>query len=201
METANVFLLSAILVVNLIGGGVLVRWLVRHIGALEGTVATQAKTLQTVEGLNTTVLNVIKAIDPDRWAREVSAYKELIDSKAAAFIEEERRKIARQQQGTVQQVGAVLKMVADENARHYKLILSLLPFVPKANRLAAIRGADLSEPSRQGLLQSAESAPEWSLSLTGGLHVTPQVGDLSAVPGTGVFTVTSTPMPPESPRQ
>jgi hypothetical protein len=90
----EVVVVASIAAVNVIGCGVLVRWLVRQINALKGAVAAHEQTIQAVGTLNRTVLEVFKG--PERWAKEVEIHKRLADEKAAALVEREREKWERQ---------------------------------------------------------------------------------------------------------
>ena len=81
-------------VVNVVGGGLVIRWLVRQIEALKGTVDAQDKTLKTIGQVNQTLVEVFKTMDPERWAKEVQIHKQLADEKARAIVDQERQKLA-----------------------------------------------------------------------------------------------------------
>jgi hypothetical protein len=78
--------LGAIVVINFIGLSVLVSWLVRtiralqgNVAALEGTVRAQEQHIKSIAEINRSVVEVFKAMDPERWAKEVRYHKELAD--------------------------------------------------------------------------------------------------------------------------
>jgi hypothetical protein len=57
-------------------------------GTGSGNCAAALSSGSLVDGLS----RISKASDPERWAKEVAIHKELADQKAAAIVEEERRK-------------------------------------------------------------------------------------------------------------
>jgi hypothetical protein len=156
----QVILTAAIAALNLIGGTILVRWLVRHIRALEGTVSAQAKTLETVERLNKLALDVIAALDPERWAKEVAIHKELADKKVETILELEQRRLDRERedlagatQFAIEQSAAAMKDNADN-------VIELLPYIPKSQRAAAIGRLTFSDDLKGVLYEYAEGVPE-----------------------------------------
>lgn len=155
---------ACIAAVNLIGLGVLVRWLVRHIHVLEGnvrvlegTVQAQQETLDTIGGLNRMAIEVIKAMDPERWAKEVQIHKDLADKKAAALIEDEKQRIAK---GT----GAAIGDVLGRYEAIFGLTLSVMPYIPKAQRAGLIRASVLG-PLEAPLLKLADETIDLSVGL------------------------------------
>lgn len=157
-------LIAANLAVSVIGGAVLVKWLVRHIRALEGTVKAQGETLATVTGLNNTFVNVFKAVDPDRWAKEVTVHKELADRKAAALVEEAERKFREERTALSSQTLEGVERMADLYGEAMSLALRFMPWVPKGHRPALIAGTKLTDHVKTGLTEMAESelVPDWS---------------------------------------
>ena len=141
-------------VANLAGVALLLKW----ISALKGTVAAQEMALKTLSGLNATVLEIIKALDPERWAKEVQIHKRLADEKAAAIVEDERTKRRRD-------VAELTEFAFAEARSRYSIILRLLPYVPKLQRADLITDPGVMTETRDQLLQAAEQFPD--LSFTG----------------------------------
>lgn len=153
MDLAAVVLTAAVLAVNLIGGTILVRWLVRTIKALESTVSAQGQTIATIGQINTTVLEVFKAMDPERWAKEVEIHKKLTDEKLEALLERKGREIEAQ-----------ATEAREEAIRHLKnfvhLGIELIPYVPKHLRITVISGLAIPDDMKIVFLDYAEEVPD-----------------------------------------
>jgi hypothetical protein len=158
-------LLSILIVMNVIGGWSVIRWLHRNIRALEGNVAAlqgtvkaQSETLETVGSLNKTALEMIRAVDPERWAKEVEVHKRLADAKATAIVDGERRKLGEvleQAKGTREEAIRIVEPIL-------LLALRAIGHVPKHRRREVIQAANLTPDSERDFLDFAEEAPDLS---------------------------------------
>ena len=155
--TRQEMLLWAMLVLDVLGFGGLIYWMRQRIGALEAVVATQTKTLDTVNGLNRIVLEVIQALDPERWAKEVKVHKELADQKVEALIESERR----ERQKELQTASA---FALDVTKTHINDVFELLPYIPQSHRAPAIAKLGFDAEVKKVLYTYAEQAPEYGVS-------------------------------------
>jgi len=148
--------------VNVIGGGLVIRWLVRQINALKGTVAAQDATLKTIGEVNRTVLEVFRAMDPQRWAKEVQIHKRFADEKAQAIIEDERRKYEREKEETARRGKDAVAFLFEETQRYIGAIIDLMPYVPKETRQSVLKEMRVSEHIRRILTEVADRSPDWS---------------------------------------
>jgi hypothetical protein len=160
-------ILSAALALNIIGGTILVGWLVRtiralqgNITALEGTVKAQEHTLQAVGQINRTVLEVFKVLDPERWAAEVEVHKKFADARAAATIEQTQQRYKRELETAEQNTRLTVQGVTHWFTPYVKLTLNFLAYVPMAQRRAAIEAAGFEEEAKAVMLREAEQTPE-----------------------------------------
>jgi len=146
------WLMWGILVLDVLGFGGLIVWLRERIGALEGTVKAQAKTLDTVERLNKVVLGVLSALDPERWANKVKIHKELADGKVETILEAERRQRDKENKNLAAAFSASIKT-------HVTDVLDLLPYIPRAQRVAAIARLGFDEEVKSVFYEYAERTP------------------------------------------
>jgi hypothetical protein len=194
---------TAAVALNIIGGVILVRWLVRTIGAmqrnitaLEGTVRAQEQTLQAVGQINKTVLEVFQTLDPKRWATEVEVHKQFADERAAATIERAQRQREQEKAKFAKETVAEMRGMILTFGPYVKLASEFLAYVPKNQRLIAIEQAGLDDESKAAMLRQAEETPELRHSLLDTLAAL-------APPGTALVNVTQhvpllppPPMPP-----
>ena len=162
-------LLAVLIVLNVLGGSGVLRWLRRQIGALRGTVEALEKTvkaqdeaLQAVRDLNKTALEMIKAVDPERWAKEGQIHKELADKKVEAVLDEERRKMELDKEVSKQRGLETIKTLVDYYGDALTLGLRLIPYVPKHLRAQVIKEVGGSSRVTGPFLDIAEKAPDWS---------------------------------------
>src|SRR5713101_3123004 len=140
--------------VNVIGGGLVIRWLARQIRALKGTVDAQTETLKTIGEVNRTVLEVFKAMEPRRWAEEVQVHKKLADEKAAALVDEARRQFEKDKETLQETLKGYQEAVG--------VGLSLLPYVPKEERQKAVDDTAAPDSIKKVFLEVAATAPDWN---------------------------------------
>jgi hypothetical protein len=157
------------LVVSIIGGGILVKWLVRHIRALEGTVKAlegtvkaQAETITTIKHVNETVVNVFTALDPERFLREVNVHKELADRKAAAIVEDAERKFRDERTAFSSVAVEMMQRMAEDYGEALSLALRFMPWVSKSHRALVIAETKLPDRVKASITEMAAQAPEWS---------------------------------------
>ncbi len=144
-------------VANVAGIAFLMKWL----NALRGAVSAQQIALNAVTGLNKTALEVIQALDPERWAKEVRIHKDLADEKAAFMVEAERKRFEERRRIDMT---SLTSFFAEEIDRHYAVMFRLLIQTPKHHRAALINGvAGLRDTTRGHLLKAAEELPDESL--------------------------------------
>ncbi len=193
-ETLVQTLIAVNLAVSIIGGSFLVKWLVRHIRALEGTVKAQGETLATVTKLNDTLVNVFKAVDPERWAKEVTLYKDLVDRKAAAIVEEAERKFQEEKTTLSSRADEAMKRRGEYYGEAISLALRFMPWVSVSRRAQEIAETKLPDDVKTTLTQMAGEAPEWS---AGGLR-----GRLGDILGSRLIVpegMAETPLPLKAP--
>lgn len=181
------WIVGAFVALNLIGGYGLVRWLRTWIHALQGnvetlraTVAAQEANLASIGTVNQALLDVFKALDPQRWAAEVEVHKKLAGDRAAAMIERAQRELEREREQyveatkktTTDAVTATTKEAVSESARiaiemtikamvpYVGVMASFLPFVPKSERLRIIKESKLPDERKTELLRMAEETRE-----------------------------------------
>ena len=153
-------------IANLAGVMLLMKW----ISALKGTVAAQETALKTLSSLNTTVLEIIKALDPERWAKEVQIHKRLADEKVASLVEAERRRFEESRRTDMTGLASIFE---EEFERLYTVMFGFLIQTPKRRRADIINGvAGLRDNMRGRLLKSAEELPDESFegSMAGGFE-------------------------------
>ena len=158
-------LIAATLAVNVIGGGLLVKWLVHHIKALEGTVKAQGETLRTIGTLNDTLLKVLGALDPERWAKEVTVYKDLTDKKVAALMEEAERKFRAERGVFAGHTVDAIDRMWDMYGEAIEVVLRYMPWVPKGHRVQVITETKLPDIMKKKLTDMAVESPEWPTAL------------------------------------
>jgi hypothetical protein len=113
------------------------------------------------------VVKVFKALDAERFLRHVTAYKELVDKKAAAIVEDAEREFREKRTATVEEI----KRLSEQYGESLGMVLQLMPWVPKSHRALVIAQTKLPDPLKKGLADWAAGAPEWS---AGGLVVVSQ---------------------------
>jgi hypothetical protein len=170
----SVISVAAIAAVNLIGLGVLVRWLVVQINALKGTVdalkgtvAAQEQTIKTIGTVNQAVLEVFKATDPERWAKEITIHKRLADDKAQAIVEQARAEFDRSQAARDQNIKEALAYQAGVTEDYIRIVMTLLPYVAKPLRVAVLDSIQVRQSWTTSTLKHyAEQLPESQPQLT-----------------------------------
>lgn len=145
-------LIAANLVVCIIGGVILGRW----VYALKGTVDAQAATITTMKQVNETVLNVFRTLDPERFAREVNVHKQLADDRAKALVEEAQRKFVDERKAMSEGIRELIRLYALGTAASFYL----MRYVPKSQRAQVIGEMKVPEEVKSTLLEFAERAPE-----------------------------------------
>lgn len=160
-------ILGIMLGLNILGGAVLVRWLTRTIGALRGTVealettvSAQNETLQAVNQLNRTMIEVFRAVDPERWAKEVSIHKELADRKAATIIDDERRAFERERTVSHQRFRETGEAFIQHYGEALGVAFKFLAYIPRSMRDQAIAEAGIRDSLRDKFQDIAKAAPE-----------------------------------------
>lgn len=162
MDSATSVLLWAQFAVNVLGLGGLVFWMRHQMIALRGTIAAQTTALQALEGLNRTALEVVKGVDPERWAAEVRIHKELADRKAQALIDEARQKFDQEKRSVQEKQAEFVRFISDEYRAALRLAFGLIAYIPKEVRAAAINERGVPEDLRKLCLEVAEASPDWS---------------------------------------
>jgi hypothetical protein len=139
--------------------------LMQQIGALRGTVETQATTLNMLHELNTTAVEMAKSFDPKKFADAASTYQELVDANASTLVEAARRELDRANGPG----SGVASDAVDRLARRYQAALrvglGLMAFIPKNQRGAAIMTTDVPQELKDIYLRIADAAPDWSAAL------------------------------------
>lgn len=148
--------------VNVIGGAVLIRRLTQQISALKGTVEAQQEQIKTIAEVNRVAVEVFKAMDPERWAREVKVHKELADRKAEAMVEEARREFERDKAATGERAVQAMKQVWELYEGALAVGMKLVPYVPQNIRLGAILTSSGPDHVKDAYLDVAQKAPDWS---------------------------------------
>ena len=156
-------LITANLIISIIGALIVGRW----VYALKGTVAAQAATIATIQQVNETVVKVFLALDPERWAKEVTVYKELADRKAAAIVEEAERGFREERTALSSQAMKALEGMAHLYGAALGMAIRFMPWAPKSHRVAVIAETKLLDDDLTMLTEMADKAPEWS---AGGLR-------------------------------
>jgi len=105
---------------------------------------------------------VFKALDPDRWAKEVEVHKRLADEKANALVEEAQRKFDAEKNVMSKRESAAVTKLLLLYGEAVSAAVTLLAWIPKSRRLKAIEGAGLSadSPLKPTLLRDAQEAPD-----------------------------------------
>jgi hypothetical protein len=68
----------------------------RHqIKALKTTIDAQARSLEAVDRVNKAALALVKAFDPERFAKQMTIYKDLVDRNTTALLEDDRQRANR----------------------------------------------------------------------------------------------------------
>ncbi|HEY7250756.1 MAG TPA: hypothetical protein VIG37_09670 [Methylomirabilota bacterium] len=170
--------LWALFVLDLLGFGGLLFWINRQIVALKGTVDAQAETLRTLQGLNQTALEVVKGVDPERWAAEVRIHKDLADQKAQALIDEARREFDQEKKSTLEKQARVAQVFRDQYSAALQLAFGLIAYIPKHSRMAAIEERDVPKDLKELYLKLAEKSPDRSTPplLQALFEISPNVG-------------------------
>jgi hypothetical protein len=136
-----------------------IRALKGNVTALEGTVRAQRDALDALGGLNKTALEVVKAIDPERWAKEVTIHKELNDKKTEAVIEGARRRLDQD----MTQATAAAQVMGAKYQHSLVLSIGLLCYVPMGLRDKALRESPRGDGELIGfLLEGAPRLPDLS---------------------------------------
>ena len=136
-----------LLLVEIVGFGI-TGWV---IWGLKSTVDAQGKTLSAIGEINRTVLEVFKVLEPERWAKEVRVHKQLADEKAAAFVEQERRKAF-----------VAVTTAVDYFVGYVGASFVLMAYVPAEERAQIIESMEVKREVKDRLLQQAADAPDWS---------------------------------------
>jgi len=163
METFVGALVAA--VVNVVGGGLVIWWLVKQINALKETVETQDETLKTIGQVNQTLLAVFKAMDPERWAKEVQIHKQLADEKAHAIVEQERQKLAdewRQAAGSAERTLRLAESAVDRLSDYAFASATLLQYIPKGLRDRVIDELQIKEDIKRRFRTFSVDVPDLS---------------------------------------
>lgn len=154
--TLSDVLLLILIAVNLVGGYLLRQW----INSLRGTVEAQKTALDTVQRVVDAAMSVFKASDPERWAKEVAIHKELADQKAAAIVEDERRK----SEERIQQVDGRARTFIEQLGRLHSEALGaairLLAEIPRESRAQIVGEMRLSPSTNEALLRAATELPD-----------------------------------------
>jgi len=152
-------------VVNVVGGGLVIWWLVKQINALKETVETQDETLKTIGQVNQTLLAVFKAMDPERWAKEVQIHKQLADEKAHAIVEQERQKLAdewRQAAGSAERTLRLAESAVDRLSDYAFASATLLQYIPKGLRDRVIDELQIKEDIKRRFRTFSVDVPDLS---------------------------------------
>jgi predicted Holliday junction resolvase-like endonuclease len=184
----------AILVIEIIGvtlGGVVIYRMKQQIGALKGTVETQAEGLKTLHDLNKTAVEMAKAFDPKKFAEAANTYYELVDRNANARVEEAREEARR---ATSRERGQAVEAILGVYQSALTMGFQLLAYVPMARRRAAIDSTDVPAEFRGLYLNLAEQAPDLSRST-----LADALAPLIGIAGTGTVTQPLVPPPPPLP--
>jgi len=167
MGRLSVGLVAALVALNVIGGGILIRWLVKQVQALEGTVRTQGQTIgaqgealkaadQTFRMLN----ELLKALDLEQWAKRFESHRKLVEAEGEAKLEAARRELrdeleAAQSRG--QQTMDVFRKSLDS---YMGLAIASLAYAPRSERAGLIDRSELPDGVTQTLKDWAALAPE-----------------------------------------
>lgn len=140
-----------------------------RINALKGTVDAQKKALDAqahslaaLGDLNKTALEVVKAVGPERWAREVQEWKDFIESKSRAFLEEERRRGRGEVETVEQRANAFMQGLAKFAEDALTAAGWMLVYVPASLRKRAVSEIQIPDRMKEPLYQIAEKVPDRS---------------------------------------
>lgn len=136
------------------------KWLVRHINALKGTVEAQGRTLETVGKLNEALIKVFTALDPERWAKEVEVHKRLADQKVEALLAEGQRKFEEEKKALTGRSSEALDAAVNGWPASLTAAFRLLAYIPRNLRATIIRDMPIPGWLRGNLLQAADEFPE-----------------------------------------
>ncbi len=150
-------LIAANLVISIIGALIVGRW----VYALKGTVAAQAATIATIQQVNETVVRVFTALDPERWAKEVTVHKELADRKAAALVEEAERKFREEKTAFSSLAREAINRMSDHYGEALEMAFRFMPWVPKSQRALVIAQTKLPDNVKATMTEMAAESPEW----------------------------------------
>jgi hypothetical protein len=151
----DIILSVAILLIQVVGFGLVFYRMKQQIGALKGTVDTQAEALKTVVELNKTAPEMARAFDPKKYLDMVETHEKLVKKTAAVTMEDMRRSLEQEHQQTLEQSkrGFELAMQAWENA--LRVGLDLVAYVPPARRRGALASADVPQHLKEVFLKTA----------------------------------------------
>ena len=155
-------------IVNVVGGGLVIRWLGKQINALKGTVDAQDKTLKTIGQVNQTLLEVFKAMDPERWAKEVQIHKQLADEKAHAIVDQERQKLAdvwrqmAQAGASAERTLRLAESAVDRLSDYAFASATLLQYIPKGLRDRVIDDLQIKDDIKSRFRTFSVDVPDLS---------------------------------------
>ena len=155
-------------VVNVVGSGLVIRWLVRQIEALKGTVAAQTETLSTIGQVNRALLEVFKAMDPERWAKEVQIHNPLAEEKARAIVAQERQKLADEWRQMTQAAASaertlrLAESAVDRLSDYAFASATLLQYIPKGLRDRVIDDLQIKEDIKRRFRTFSVDVPDLS---------------------------------------
>jgi len=163
-------LVFANMVLTVLGLGGLVFWLRRQIGAMRGsikalkdTVQAQDQTINAIGGLNRIALEMVKAVGPERWAKEVKEYKNIVDERANAAVEQAQRRFEAEAAGRQTRTAEVIKYLAGLSSAYLRLVVLALAYVPRGDRRVLIDRTSLPEDIKASLRQLGDELPEFPL--------------------------------------
>jgi hypothetical protein len=173
MELLSVILAAALVALNLIGGGILVRWLVKQIRALEGTVQAQGNTisaqgeaLRAADQTFRTLNDLTKAIDLEQWVKRYESHSKLLELEAQAKVDAANRELRESLEAAEAKGRQSIESWQKTAYGYLSLAMSTMPHVPRPQRPALIDQSRMLPEMKTLFKDWAEhTAPDLSVAL------------------------------------
>jgi len=163
----NTAILAAIAVIDLLGfglAGVVIYRMGQQVGALKGTVKTQADAMQALATLNERAVEMVNTLDPKKIVEKAKAYEELVEKNARAEVEDARRSFEREYEEKEEKIGRALSIIVDWYKAALRGGYHLISYVPKADRRRAIETSDVPDRFKKKYLELVDKAPDLTTS-------------------------------------
>lgn len=144
---------TAVLVAgNLLGVVLIVRPLLKTVGALEKAVGAQKETIDAAKSLNEMTTATLSAIRPREVLQDVTALREMAELKAKDLIEQSQRKMETDRKELDKSRGSVAMLA----------LMIFSRWVPAAERKSAITYLAESKPARDMTAESFDLLRAWT---------------------------------------